>query len=535
MRGGISSFARPAFGSGTKKSILLSALAWGIRLIQPGNFAAGCPVNDINAREEIVIEMSERPIRANLALAVIVIGVLITAVDSTIVVLALPTMMRHLHAALSTVVWIVMAYLLVITLLATQVGRLGDMFGRVRMYEVGFIIFIIGSAWCGLSTDWIILVLARVVQGIGGALVSANSGAVIADVFPPQTRGRAYGYNSIGWNLGAILGILLGGFITTFFSWRWIFFINVPIGAVALGLALYSLHEISEPKRQLFDVPGLVSLGVGLAAILLGMTRLSSEGWTTPNDVMLAGGFVVLALFVLIESRQSHPLLHLDLFRVRVVGFSLLAALLQGLGGFAVLFLIMMFLQGARGLTPLNASLLLVPGYLIGGVTGPIAGRLSDRVGSVLPATIGLGLQGVAVLVYAQLGAHSSLGWIVVASVINGIGSGGFFPSNNAAVMKGAPQGQYGVASGMLRTFANIGMVMSFAAAILMASARIPRGLAFAIFVGTTHLTPASQAAFITGLHLALYLSIGMLVLAALASSIRGSVSSAEVASRASR
>ena len=153
----------------------------------------------------------ERTVRPNLALAVIVIGVLITAVDSTIVVLALPTMMRSLHAGLGTVVWIVMAYLLVITLLATQVGRLGDMFGRVRMYELGFVVFVAGSVWCGLSNGWVVLVLARVLQGIGGALVSANSGAVIADVFPPETRGRAYGYNSIGWNLGAILGILLGG------------------------------------------------------------------------------------------------------------------------------------------------------------------------------------------------------------------------------------------------------------------------------------------------------------------------------------
>ncbi len=463
-----------------------------------------------------------RPVRPNLALAVIVIGVLITAVDSTIVVLALPTMMRSLHAGLSTVVWIVMAYLLVITLLATQVGRLGDMFGRVRMYELGFVVFVAGSVWCGLSDGWVVLVLARVVQGIGGALVSANSGAVIADVFPAETRGRAYGYNSIGWNLGAILGILLGGFITTYFSWRWIFFINVPIGGIALGLALYSLKEHLTPKPHRLDVGGLVTLGMGLASILLAMTRLSSAGWDRGDAALLVLGVVFLAGFAWVESRQSDPLLHLGLFRIKVVTSSLLASFFQGLGGFAVLFLIMMYLQGARGLSPLSASLLLVPGYLVGGVVGPFAGRLSDRVGSVLPATLGLGLQATAVLVYAQLGTRTSLALVIVASIINGIGSGGFFPSNNAAVMKGAPAGQYGIASGMLRTFSNVGMVMSFAAAILMASTRIPRGLAFAIFVGTTHLTPATEATFVSGLHLALYLSIGMLVLAGLSSLVRG-------------
>jgi len=360
------------------------------------------------------------------------------------------------------------------------------------------------------------------VQGVGGALVSANSGAVIADVFPPETRGRAYGYNSIGWNLGAILGILLGGFITTFFSWRWIFFINVPIGGIALLLALYVLKENTRATRRHMDIWGLITLGLGLASLLVAMTRLSSHGWSTSEAILLAGGIVALAIFGWVESRQEDPLLHLNLFRIRVITFSLFAAFFQGLGGFAILFLVMMYLQGARGLSPLQSSLLLVPGYLIGGVAGPIAGRLTDKVGSVLPATVGLALQAVAVLIYAQLGGYTALMWIVVASIINGIGSGGFFPSNNAAVMKGAPAGQYGIASGMLRTFANIGMVMSFAAAILMASTRIPRGLAFAIFVGTTHLTAVTQRLFVGGLHTALYLSIGMLLLAALASLVRG-------------
>lgn len=468
------------------------------------------------------VRNSTGTVRPNLALAVIVIGVLIAAVDSTIVVLALPTIMRHLHAGLGTVVWIVMAYLLVITLLATQVGRLGDMFGRVRMYELGFIVFISGSIWCGFSSGWLVLVLARVVQGIGGALISANSGAVIADVFPPETRGRAYGYNAVGWNLGAIVGILLGGFITTYFSWRWIFFINVPIGSAALALALYSLREKRESRRHRLDIAGLVTLGVGLGSILLAMTRLSSTGWKSSEGLLLAGGAVVLLVFIWVESRQSDPLLHLGLFRIRVVSASLIASFFQGLGGFSVLFLIMMYLQGARGLTPLNASLLLVPGYLVGGVVGPFAGRLADRLGSVIPATVGLGLQAVSVLIYAQLTGRSSLIWIVAASVINGIGSGGFFPSNNAAVMKGAPAGQYGIASGMLRTFANIGMVMSFAAAIVMASTRIPRGMAFAIFVGTTHLEASVRTTFIAGLHVAMYWSITMLAVAAAASLVRG-------------
>lgn len=459
--------------------------------------------------------ITERP---NLALTVIVIGVIISAVDSTIVILALPTMMRALHAGLGTVVWIVMAYLLVITLLATQVGKLGDMFGRVRMYEIGFIIFVLGSAWCGITTGWMELVLARVAQGIGGALITANSGAIVADVFPVARRGRAYGFISVGWNIGAILGILLGGFLTTFFSWRWIFYINVPIGITALILALFVLREGAKGRHHQLDPGGFVTMGIGLASILLAMTRLASQGWHPSEWLLLFVGVIALAIFVLIEARQAEPLLHLALFRIRAVSFSFVASFFQGLGGFSVLFLVMMYLQGARGLTPLQASLLLVPGYLLGGVAGPVGGRLTDRWGARWPAAIGLLLQAVAVLLYAHLSVSSSLVWIVVASLVNGLGSGAFFPANNTAVMKGAPRAQFGIASGMLRTFGNIGMVLSFAAAIVMTSTKIPRGLAFAMFVGSTHLSLAKISLFVVGLHTALYLSIAMLGLAFFAS-----------------
>jgi len=171
---------------------------------------------------------------SGLALLVVVVGVLITAVDTTIVVLALPEIQRSLHVGLSSVIWVIISYLLVITVLSTQVGRLGDMFGRVRMYEAGFVVFVAGSLACALAFSELSMILFRVLQGIGGALITANSGAVIADTFPKEQRGRAYGFNSIGWNTGAVLGVLLGGVMVTYVSWRWVFWINVPIGIAAV-------------------------------------------------------------------------------------------------------------------------------------------------------------------------------------------------------------------------------------------------------------------------------------------------------------
>src|SRR3984957_8803887 len=371
--------------------------------------------------------------RTGLALAVIMAGVLMTAVDTTIVVLALPEIQRSLHVALTDVVWVITGFLLVITLLSTQVGRLGDMFGRVRMYETGFAVFVVGSLLCALAWDEASIITFRVGQGSGGALIMANSGAVIADLYPREQRGRAYGFTSLGWTIGAVLGVVLGGLIVTYVSWRWIFWINVPTMAA-----------------------------------------------------------------------------------------SLCASLFQGLASFAVLFLLLMYLQGPRGLSPIHASLLLLPGYLISAGVSIYSGRLADRYGAVLPATAGLGLQVVSLVLYAQLSNATPLWWIVCIGVINAVGASLFFPANSSAIMKAAPRDMFGIASGMMRTFANVGMVFSFAVAILVASRSISRQLAFAIFVGTTTLHGKTADAFTTGLHAAFYESVIFMVIAAVLSALRG-------------
>jgi EmrB/QacA subfamily drug resistance transporter len=455
-----------------------------------------------------------------LALAVVMTGVLITAVDTTIVVLALPEIERGLHVPLTSVIWVVIGYLLVITLLATQVGRLGDMYGRVRMYELGFVIFVLGSALCAASWNEASIVGFRILQGLGGALVSANSGAVIADLFPPERRGRAYGFNAIGWSVGAVLGIVLGGLIVTYISWRWIFWINVPIGIGAVVLALRVLHDQAERRRHRIDLLGMVTGGLGLFGILWAVTELATRSLDATLIGYLVGGVVLLGVFVLVERAQPEPMVRLSLFSIPAISPSLLAALFQGLANYAVLFLVIMYLQGPRQLSPLDASLLLVPGYVVGGLVAPLAGRLADRFDPVVPTAVGLAVQAVGLVLYAQLGLASGLWLVVLASVVNGVGASSFFPANNATVMKSSPPEVFGISSGMLRTFGNVGMVFSFSMAILIAAHSIPRGLAFAIFVGTAKLHGHLAAAFTTGLHAAFYASVGFLVLAALCSAL---------------
>jgi MFS family permease len=251
------------------------------------------------------------------------------------------------------------------------------------------------------------------------------------------------------------------------------------------------------------------------------MTTLATASFTASVAGYLVGGIVLICAFIVIELRQSEPMLQLSLFKIPTLAPSLLAALFQGLANFAVLFLVIMYLQGPRGLSPIHASLLLVPGYVVGSAVGPFAGRLADRVGPVLPATAGLGIQVIALFMYAHLTLDSGLWLVVVASIVNGVGASAFFPANNSAVMKASPPEVFGISSGMLRTFANVGMVFSFSVAILVSSRSISKHLAFAIFVGTTSIHGRLAVAFTTGLHAAFYASMAFMALAALLSATR--------------
>jgi EmrB/QacA subfamily drug resistance transporter len=449
------------------------------------------------------------------------IGTLMVAVDSTIVILALPTMARQLHSPLSTIIWTILIYLLITAALTTQAGRIGDMFGRGRVYNSGFAIFTFGSALSGLAPTAEFLVAARAVQAIGGALMFANAGALIAAVFPPERRGRAFGFFVLGWSLGAILGILLGGVITTELGWPYIFFINIPIGVVAVILGLRTLPK-STPEKTGFDFPGFALFSGMLTLVCYGLIELAIFGTTALNVAYIVVGLVLFPVFVLAELRVRNPLLDIRQLQNRMLGFSLIAGLLQSLGYLAVIFLLTMYLQGLRGLSPLNASLLLVPGYLLGAVMGPVMGRNVDRRGARLLATLGILCMAAAVLAYSQLTLTSWLGWIPVISLVGGLGSGMFYPANTTAIMSQATPRTFGSISGLRATLMNIGTLLSFVLAITIASISVPRSVTYEVFLGTTNQIGGIGSQFLTGIHAALYGAVAVLGVAALLSWSRG-------------
>ncbi len=327
-----------------------------------------------------------------IALSVTTIGALMAAIDSTIVILALPDMMVKLHADLIEMVWVIMGYILISTVFLLTFGRVADMLGRVRMYNLGFVVFTVGSALCALSQSATQLILFRLLQGAGAALMMVNSPAIITEVFPPNERGRALGINGITWALGGIAGPLLGGFILGAADWRWIFYINVPIGIIGTVWGYRALHEMSRPEKgERFDPIGAAAFSLGLVSLLLALTLGIQYSWTSLPILSLFALFVVMVVvFFAWERRAPFAVLDLSLFKNCVYNFSVLAAMLQSLAMFAVDFLIVFYLQGVRGYDPLTAALLLIPLPIVSAIVGPLSGLLADHIGARIPATAGV-------------------------------------------------------------------------------------------------------------------------------------------------
>lgn len=473
------------------------------------------------------MSLIKKPAYKWIALSVTTIGSFMVAIDSTIVILALPNMLQDLHSDLVRMTWVIIGYLMVSTVLQLTFGRMADMFGRVKMYNLGFIVFTIGSVLCGVAPNDTLLIASRIVQGIGGAMLSANAMAIITEVFPSEQRGQAMGFNSITWGAGSVLGPVLGGFILAVTSWRWIFLVNLPIGIIGTLAAYLLLHDIApNPRGERFDLLGALLFCVGLVALLVGLTGGIGAGWLSPSILILfALAILAFGSFVLWERRISYPMLDLHLFDNRRYAFSVAAATLQSLAVFAVNFLLIFYLQGVRGYSPLTAAFLILPLPLLISAVGPIGGRWADRdrFGGTTPATVGLILQVVALLMLVFLTPTTSYAILALELGLMGLGGAFFWSPNTSTTMGAAPRNRLGVAAATLNTMRNVGMVCSFAVALAVAAASMPPALVNAVFLGTVgHLQPAISAAFTSAMGHAFIASASICVIAIVFSVVRG-------------
>jgi EmrB/QacA subfamily drug resistance transporter len=460
-----------------------------------------------------------------IVLSVTTVGALMAAIDSTIVILGLPDMMLSLHSDLVAMIWVIMAYILVSSIFLLTFGRVADLFGRVRLYNLGFVVFTIGSVLCGLSGDATQLIIFRLVQGSGAAMMVVNSAALITEVFPANERGRALGINAITWAAGGVLGPILGGLILNSGNWRWIFFINVPVGLFGAAWGYLALKEIStRQKGEKFDPLGALTFSLSLTALLLALTLGIQFSWTSAPILILFAVFIVMAVFFIFwERRSQNPILDFSLFKPRVYTFSALAAMMQSLALFSVNFMVVFYMQGVRGYDPLSAALLLIPLPVLTSITAPLSGVLADRIGARLPATLGLLIQAVALFLLTGLTVTTPYPQIAAILGLMGLGGGLFFPPNTSAAMNAAPMGRLGIASATLATMRQVGMVTSFALSLAIAAGSLPKDVMMQLFVGT-NITLGSEITqnFIVGMRSAFVVSIVLCLVAAGISWVRG-------------
>jgi EmrB/QacA subfamily drug resistance transporter len=460
-----------------------------------------------------------------IVLSVTTIGALMASIDSTIVILGLPEMMVKLHADLVEMIWVIMAYILVSTVFLLSFGRIADILGRVRMYNLGFVVFTIGSALCGFSNTALQLILFRLVQGSGAAMMVVNSVAIITEVFPANERGKALGLNAITFSLGGVLGPILGGLILTLADWRWIFFINVPVGILGALWGYRVLQERSTPRKgERFDLLGAVSFCLALTALLIALTMGIQFSFTSPPIIFLFILFLIgVSFFLWWERRVKNPVLDLSLFSNRIYNFSVLSAMMQSLALFAVNFLIVFYLQGVLGYDPLKAALLLIPLPVMTSIMAPLGGNIADRIGARIPATIGLLIQAAALVWFMRLAPNTPYWQTAVGLGLMGLGGGLFYPPNTSAAMNASPKNRLGIASGTLATLRQAGMVTSFALALAVAASSLPRDVMMQLFVGNNvALGSAPMRAFVVGMHSAFLVSTVLVLIAAGISFVRG-------------
>jgi EmrB/QacA subfamily drug resistance transporter len=455
------------------------------------------------------------------------LGTLMSSLDSNIVLIALPTITRDLpNTSLLDLLWVLLGYQLVTATVLVNFGRLADMFGRVKLYNFGFAVFTLGSALCSLSQTSTQLIGFRLVQALGAGFLFSNSAAIITDAFPQDERGMALGINQVSIVVGSVLGLVLGGLLTSAAGWRSIFWVNIPIGIFATAWSHYKLRELAViEKGERLDLVGNLSFAGGLALILAGTTLYVISTLSLPLLLaMTGGGTALLALFVLVERRAAQPMFDLSLFRIRMFSAGNIAIFLNALARGAVSLVLVFYLQGpTMGLTPLTAGIFLIPISLSLAVFGPVSGMLSDRYGARILSTVGLGVSSLGFVLLSGIGPTITFQQLSLPLILVGSGMGLFASPNRASIMNSVPDTERGVASGTSMTLVNVGATLSLALAFTVMALVTPMKDLQMVFLGVSASSSAPWIGdFIGSIRSVYYLSTVFLLLAIVPSAMRG-------------
>jgi EmrB/QacA subfamily drug resistance transporter len=448
----------------------------------------------------------------NLVLLIAAVASFLTPFMGSAVNVALPVIGRQFGMNAIALSWVATAYLLAAAICLVPIGRLADIHGRKRVFSIGLVVYTSSSLLAAVAPSGWFLIAARVVEGAGAAMIFGTGTAILMSVFPPQERGRALGINVAAVYLGLSLGPTLGGLLTQQIGWRSIFLLNVPLGTLILILIRAMLHgEWAEARGEAFDLLGSLLYGTSLMALLIGVTRLS----TPLGMALIVAGMGGIALFVLWELRTASPVLDMRIFRRnRTFALSNLAALINYSATFGVGFLMSLYLQYIKGMTPQQAGLVLVAQPVVQALFSPLTGRLSDRVEPRLVASAGMALTAVGLFSLTRIDAATPVERIIVSLVLLGLGFALFSSPNLNAIMSSVQRRFYGVAAGTQGTMRLIGQNLSMGIVTLV----------FALVIGQAEITPENHPQFLISVRTDLVILSTLCVVGILASLARGKV-----------
>jgi EmrB/QacA subfamily drug resistance transporter len=421
------------------------------------------------------------------ALSNTIIGTLMASLDRNIILIALPAIALDLHTSFLTLIWIVLIYWLVTAAVLLNFGRLSDMFGRVRLYNMGFALFTLGSGLCSVSQTGEQLILFRIIQALGAAFLFSNSAAIITDTFRENERAKALGLNQTSIVIGSVIGLMLGGFLTSYLGWRSIFWVNIPIGTFATIWSYCKLRELGVIRKEKIDWLGNVTFAGGLSMILIGVT-LANFRIVTPFEILLSilGGLSLLILFIIIEKKIPKPMFDLSLFKIRPFIGGNIAIFLNALARGAFTLIMSFYLQGpSMRLNSLEAGIYLIPVSVALAAFAPLSGWLYDKYKLGFFTAIGLLVSAVGFFILTGIAVRTSFYEIVMPLIMIGAGMGIFASPNRASIMTSVPPARRGVSAGISTTFVMVGNSFSIGLVFLIMTNIVPLHTAEQLFSGS--------------------------------------------------
>ncbi len=399
-----------------------------------------------------------------LTMAAVSMGIFLATIDGSIVNVALPTLVKDLNTEFSVIQWVVLGYLLAVTTLMLGIGRLGDMIGKKELYNAGFMIFTLGSVLCGLSPSVYWLIGFRVVQGIGAAMIMALGMAIVTEAFPSKERGMALGFSVGVVSVGIAIGPSLGGVIISQLSWRWIFFVNLPVGVLGTLMVFRFVSSVQPKGRQKFDFAGAAAMFFSLLGLLIGLTIGQQIGFFRLPVYLLLGCWLgLLILFVLIERKTSEPMINLALFQNKTFTINLINGFIAFIGVSGTIILMPFYLHNILGHNMLTVGLLLCVVPVMLGISSPLAGMLSDRFGTGIISMAGLVITFFGFYTASSLNAQTSIIGYVLRVFPIGLGMGVFQSPNNSSIMGSVPPYHLGIASGLVSVARTLGQTIGIA------------------------------------------------------------------------